>query len=292
MATQREIRKRIQSVASTKKITKTMEMVSTSKMKKIQNRLVMSKPYMSKLDHIISNLRKAGFENVNHILMQERANPKKALILMITGNRGLCGGFNTNVIDKTLAFKEKLTLEEGKEVLLYVIGKKGWNYLRFIKEPIYKYMPNLEDKVAFDDALKLGNELVNLFVDEVDEVYISYTRVLTSASQKPAIIKLLPISPETPEVSDPQAEFQLQYYFEPSVHQIFSTLLPLYIKGKIYTSIIESGFSEQVARRIAMKNAYDAATEMVRELTIRYNRVRQAKITNEIAEIVGGASAL
>jgi F-type H+-transporting ATPase subunit gamma len=292
VATQREILKRIRSVASTKKITKTMEMVSTAKMKKMQNKMAMSQPFSKKLDHIIANLRKSGVEDVFDILLQERPNPNKALILMITGNRGLCGGYNTNVIDKTLAFKEKLSIEEGKEVLLYNIGKKGFNFLRFVKEPVFKHIPNFEDKLTFDDALKLGNELINLFVDEVDEVYISYTKVITSATQKPEIIRLLPITPEKQDVEDASAEFHLQYIFEPNPYKIFQSLLPFYIKVKIYSCLIESGFSEQVARRVAMKNATDAATEMVRELTIRYNRVRQAKITNEIAEIVGGASAL
>lgn len=292
MATQREIRKRIKSVASTKKITKTMEMVSTAKMKKMQNKLGMSKPYTTKLDQIISNLRKSGVEDVYDILLQERPNPNKVLILMITGNRGLCGGFNTNVIDKTMAFKEKLAIEEGREVLLYSIGKKGNNFLKFIKEPTHKSMANFEDKITFDDAIKLGEELINLFVDEVDEVYVSYTKVLTSSSQKPEIIRLLPITPDKQEVDDAADSFHLQYIFEPNPYKIFQSLLPFYIKVKLFTCLLESGFSEQVARRVAMKNATDAATEMVRELTVRYNRVRQAKITNEIAEIIGGASAL
>jgi F-type H+-transporting ATPase subunit gamma len=197
------------------------------------------------------------------------------------------------VIDNTLAFKNKLAVEEGREVLLYVMGKKGNNYLRFIKEPVYKFAQNLEDKLTFDDAVTMGNEMINLFVNgEVDEVYISSTRVISTSSQKPAIVKLLPITPERHEIERAATEFHMQYIFEPSPYKIFSSLLPLYVKVKLYTSILESGYSEQFARRVAMKNATDAASEMVRELTIRYNRVRQAKITNEIAEIVGGASAL
>ncbi len=293
MATQREIRKRIKSVASTKKITKTMEMVSTSKMKKMQNRLQMSKPYSMKIDQIIANLRESGVEDVVDPLLQERAEPNRILILMITGNRGLCGGFNTNVIDNTLAFKNKLAVEEGKDVLLYTIGKKGNNYLKFINEPIYKFGLNLEDKQTFNDASILGNELINLFINgEVDEVHISSTRVVSTSSQKPMITRLLPITPERHEVEQSTSEYHVQYIFEPSPYRIFSSLLPLYVKVRLYTSLLESGFSEQFARRVAMKNATDAASEMVRELTIRYNRVRQAKITNEIAEIVGGASAL
>ena len=293
MATQREIRKRIKSVASTRKITKTMEMVSTSKMKKMQNRMLMTRPYSEKIDHIIANLRDSGVEDVVDPLLQERAEASRILVLMITGNRGLCGGFNTNVIDNTLAMKNRLTIEEGKEVLLSVIGKKGINYLRFINEPVYKTALNLEDKLTFDDAAVLGNELISLFLNgEVDEVYISSTRVVSSSAQKPMITRLLPITPERREVEQSTSGFHVQYIFEPSPYKIFSSLLPLYIKVKIYTSLLESGYSEQFARRVAMKNATDAATEMARELTVHYNRVRQAKITNEIAEIVGGAAAL
>jgi len=293
VATQREIRKRIKSVASTRKITKTMEMVSTAKMKKMQTRLQMSKPYSEKIDRIITHLRDSGVDDVVDPLLQERADPTRILIVMITGNRGLCGGFNTNVIDNTLAFKNRLAIEEGKEVLLYTIGKKGNGYLKFIEEPVYKFVQNLEDKLTFNEASAIGSELISLFLNgEVDEVYLSSTRVVSSSSQKPSIQRILPITPDRTDVEQSVSEFHTQYIFEPSPYKIFSSLLPLYIKVKIYSSLLESGYSEQFARRVAMKNATDAATEMVRELTIRYNRVRQAKITNEIAEIVGGAAAL
>ena len=293
MATQREIRKRIQSVTSTKKITKTMEMVSTAKMKKMQDRLGMTKPYADKVDQIIGHLRESAVGDVYDPLLQERTNPNRVLILMITGNRSLCSGFNTNVIDNTLKFKQKLAVEEGRDVLLHVIGKKGINYLKFIGEPMHKSESNLEDKLTFNDAATLGNELINLFISgELDEVYVSYTKVVSSASQKPALFRLLPITPETKDITDQASEFHVDYIFEPNAYQVFSSLLPLYVKVKLYTSLLESGFSEQFARRVAMKNATDAATDMIRDLTIRYNRARQAKITNEIAEIVGGASAL
>ncbi len=215
------------------------------------------------------------------------------MLLSITGNRGLCGGYNSNVLDETMKFKNKLTIEEGKKVLLYVFGKKGINYFKFIKEPMYKSLPNPEDKITFNDSISLGEELINQFVSgEVDEVYLSYTRIVSSATQKPALIRLLPITTDDEDVVDKAGDFKLDYIFEPNPYRVLSSLLPLYIKVKLYTCFLESGFSEQFARRVAMKNATDAATDMVRELTIRYNRARQAKITNEIAEIVGGAAAL
>ena len=293
MATQREILKRINSVKNTQKITRTMEMVSTAKMKKMQDRIVMSKPYAEKLETIIEHLRQTGVEDVFDPLMQERPDPNRILILMITGNRGLCGGFNTRIIENTIGFKSKLTIEEGKEVLVYSIGKKGTNYLRFIKEPMFKYVLNPEDKFKFDDASKLGEELINLFVTgEVDEVYVSYTKIMTRSTQKAVISRLLPLKPEGGAIQESVEEFHVEYIFEPNPYKIFSSLLPLYIKMKLYAAVLETGFSENFARRVAMKNATDAAKEMVRDLTITYNRARQAKITKEISEIVGGAAAL
>jgi len=293
VATQREILKRINSVKNTQKITRTMEMVSTAKMKKMQDRIVMSKPYAEKLETIIEHLRQTGVEDVFDPLMQERPDPNRILILMITGNRGLCGGFNTRIIENTIGFKSKLTIEEGKEVLVYSIGKKGTNYLRFIKEPMFKSVLNPEDKFKFDDASKLGEELINLFVTgEVDEVYVSYTKIMTRSTQKAVISRLLPLKPEGGAIQESVEEFHVEYIFEPNPYKIFSSLLPLYIKMKLYTAVLETGFSENFARRVAMKNATDAAKEMVRDLTITYNRVRQAKITKEISEIVGGAAAL
>jgi F-type H+-transporting ATPase subunit gamma len=293
VATQREIKKRIVSVSSTKKITKTMEMVSTSKMKKMQDRLLKTQPYSQKIDTMIAHIQETAVDDLYDPLLLERPNPSRVMLISITGNRGLCGGYNTNVIDETIKFKKKLSIEEGKEVLLYVMGKKGINYFKFAKETMYKSMPNPEDKISFADAVAFGEELINQFVSgEVDEVYVAYTRIVSSASQKPAIIRLLPISTEQHEIIDKGSEFKRDYVFEPNPYEVLSSLLPLYVKVKLYTCILESGFSEQFARRVAMKNATDAATDMVRELTIKYNRVRQAKITNEIAEIVGGASAL
>lgn len=292
MANQRDIKRRISSIKNTKKITSTMEMVSTAKMKKLQGRLEKSKPYDEKVNEIIADLISFGGSSFNDPLLKEVANPSRALVLQITGNRGLCGSFNTNVIEKTLELKEQLELE-GKETQLYVIGKKGFNYFNFINQEMFKSGQNLEDSFSFEDAAKLGSELTNYFLSgEFHEVYLSYTKVYSSAVQKPEVIKLLPISPEVEEQVEALPSTATDYYFEPNPAKIFSYILPLYIKVKIFTCFLESGFSEYFARRVAMKNATDASTEMIRELTISYNRARQAKITNEIAEICGGAAAL
>ncbi|MCX7679731.1 MAG: ATP synthase F1 subunit gamma [Spirochaetes bacterium] len=295
MATQREIKKRIASVASTRKITKTMEMVSTSKMKKMQDRLLKTQPYLRKIENIILNIRESAVEELSGTLFDERAKPQRILLFLIAGNRGLCGGYNANVIDFALRFKRRLELEEGKEVLLYVMGKKAINYCKFSKIATFKTIINPEDKISFEESAQMGEELINLFQSgEIDEAHFAYTKIITSATQKPAIERVLPVRIEIPgsEFELRKSEFKADYIFEPTPYEVLNMLLPLYVKVKLFTCILESGFSEQFARRVAMKNATDAATDMVRELTIRYNRARQAKITKEIAEIVGGASAL
>jgi F-type H+-transporting ATPase subunit gamma len=293
VATQRDIKKRIKSVTNTRKITSTMEMVSTAKMKKMQQRYDMAKPYDQKVGEILSNLINTGITVLEDPHFREVDNPSRTLIFQITGNRGLCGSYNTNVIENSLAYKDKLEREEGKESLLYVVGKKAIGFYNFLKFPMYKSMLNPEDKLTFEEAANIGSELRNLFISgEFHEIYISYTKVMSSSSQKPAIFKLLPILLEEEEIKDMVPGAHLEYYFEPDPVRVFSYMIPLYLKVRIYTCFLESSFSEQFARRVAMKNASDASSDMIRELTISYNRARQAKITKEIAEIVGGAAGL
>jgi len=292
VANQRDIKRRIKSVGNTKKITSTMEMVATSKMKKVQGRLEQSKPYELKINEIIKNLLAAGFSTLQHPLFREVAQPNRSLILQIAGNRGLCGSYNARGLEKSIDFKEQLE-SEGKDVQLYVIGKKAMSYYNYIKQPVFKSGVNSEDKFSFDEATALSEELTKYFISgEIHEVYISYFKVFSSANQKPEIIKLLPISPEMEIDYDALPNASMDYIFEPNPAEIFSYILPLYLKVKLYTCFLESSYSEQFARRVAMKNATDAAKDMIKELTITYNRVRQDKITTEISEIVGGAAAL
>ena len=226
MANQRDIRNRIKSISNTKKITSTMEMVSTAKMKKLQSRLDMTKPYETSVNEFIANMVSSGVIASQSPLFREVADPSRILILTITGNRGLCGSFNSNVIENTLALKDKM-ISEGKNVLQYVVGKKGFNYMNFINEPTYKTALNLEDKLTFDDSAELGRELESLFMSGgVHEVYISYTKVLSHSSQKTDIIRLMPISFELDEVKGSLVSSRDEFVFEPSPHEIFSYILP------------------------------------------------------------------
>jgi F-type H+-transporting ATPase subunit gamma len=292
VATQRDIKKRIKSVTNTRKITSTMEMVSTAKMKKMQGRLEMTKPYELKVNEILANLVNSGVTVSEDPHFREVDDPARVLVLQITGNRGLCGSFNTNVIENTMNFKKK-NADEQKDTQVFVVGKKAIAFNNFAKIPMFKSMINPEDKLTFEDAAAIGSELRNLFLSgEFHEIWISYTKVKTSSSQKPALTRLLPILLEEEEIKDMYPGAQLEFYFEPNPTRIFAYLIQLYLKVKLYTCFLESSFSEQFARRVAMKNASDASSDMIRELTITYNRARQAKITKEISEIVGGAAAL
>lgn len=297
MATLREIRKRISSVANTKKITRTMEMVATAKMKRMQDRLQMSQPYNEKIGEMLSRLSDSATVETANPLIQGREKVWRVLVILVAGNRGLCGGYNTNVIEEALKFKEQLEADGKKEVLLYSIGNKSKNFMKFINQPLYKSMDNFEDKLTFEMAAEFADEIMNLYLaEEVDEVYVSYTKVITSATQKPTVVKLLPIESEKEKADKDEVKTEktddVRYIFEPDPQKILEALLPLSIKLRLFMFQIESSFSEQFARRVAMKNATDAASDMIRELTIGYNRARQAKITGEIAEIVGGAAAL
>jgi len=270
-----------------------MEMVSTAKMKKVQQRLYLSQPYEKKVTEVIGNIIATSGTGLADDLFKEVAEPTKVLLFQITGNRGLCGSFNANIITSTMNFKHKLEAE-GKEVSLYVIGKKAMGFYKFVGETMYNTALNPEDKISFDIAAKYSDELKQLFLKgEFHEIYISYTKVLSTSVQKPDIFRLIPVQMEE-EKHDmgTVAGSEADYIFEPNPYEFFHYLLPLYLRVRLFSCFLESSYSEQFARRVAMKNATDASGEMIRELTISYNRARQGKITNEISEIVGGAAAL
>lgn len=292
MANQRNIKNRIKSIKNTKKITSTMEMVASAKMKKVQIRLEQSQKYEEKINDIMGNILKYNMSDLDNPLFKENPEPKKILVLQILGNRGLCGSFNTNVIYNTMNFMEK-SKEKDIETLNYVVGKKAITYYKFINVPVFKSMMNPEDKVSLESATKVCNELRDLFLSgEVHEVYISYTKVLSRSSQRPNIFRLLPVTPAQSEEDGKAEAVQSSYIFDPDPVKVLNFLLPLYLNVKVYNCFLESSYSEQFARRVAMKNATDASGDIIKDLTITYNRARQAKITNEIAEIVGGAAAL
>ena len=300
MANQRDIKNRIKSIKNICKITSTMEMVSTSKMKKFQDRLEKSKAFDLKLTGVLNNIFSVKDAEYSDPLLHGSTWPTRVLILEIVGNRGLCGSFNSNIMKKTASFIEDLFIKEGKDSSIYSIGKKGINHYSFIKQNCYKTMPNPDDSLSFKDAANLGQELMSLFLrGEFHEIYVSYSKVVSQSSQKAEIIKLLPLNQLVNSNSIELASVSSDYYyslnpynFEPNPNRVFSHLLPLFVKAKIYSSFLETSYSEFFARRVAMKNATDASNDMISDLTVAYNHARQGKITNEILEIIGGAAGL
>jgi F-type H+-transporting ATPase subunit gamma len=284
------IRKRIKSVASTKKITRTMEMVATSKLQKTQGRVVASRPYMAALTGLMEKLSGA-IEQLGLSPLFERREPvKRVLVLLITANRGLCGGFNANLVKAGRVHLANLEAE-GVESVLWVAGKKGISALRFLGVEMANKITDLSDNPSFEEAEAVAAPLLEQFLTgEVDRVDLVYADFQSVARQPPVAQTLLPVGASA-EDEDAGASLG-QFLFEPSPNEILDELGPAFVKNLMYRVLLSSVASEQIARRIAMKNATDNAGEMEKSLTREYNKARQAMITQEIAEIVGGVEAL
>lgn len=287
MATSKEIRNRIGSVQNTKKITRTMELVSTAKAKKAVDKVVASRPYADKIKELILSLAAQG-EVADHPLLRRHAHIRKALVVVVTANRGLCGGYNTNIIRAAVARIEAYK-KQGVEVTTHLIGKKAITFFNFQKIPYAASFTNVDDKMTFADSQKFAESYMESFsLEAVDKIDIVYTKYFSAAVQKPVVETVLPV--EIPE--EEKGAKTLPFLFEPDPQTILQSLLPKAISINIYQSLLDAVASEQIARRIAMKSATDAASDMIKSLTLQYNRIRQAKITQEIAEIVGGAAAI
>ncbi len=281
------IRKRIRSVSSTKKITRTMEMVATAKLKSAQQRVQSSGPYLENLRSLMAEIGASGVDVSKWPHFEQRPG-NRTLLFVITANRGLCGAFNTNLV-RLGRDTYRAKVAEGRDVRLFVAGKKGNSALRFQGfTPERVYIDQLSDRPSVDDAEYFLNELATPFLEkEVDEVLIVYPHWESLGRQPPTLLRFLPIAPEGAAASSGPPPL-----FEPSASEILDRLLPLYGRQIMYAVLAEAVAGEQVARRLAMKLASDNATEMVNLLTRQYNRARQALITKEIAEIIGGAEAL
>ncbi|MFO1472150.1 MAG: ATP synthase F1 subunit gamma [Turneriella sp.] len=287
MATSKEIRNRIGSVQNTKKITRTMELVSTAKAKKAVDKVVASRPYADKIKELILSLAAQG-EVADHPLLRRHGHIRKALVVVVTANRGLCGGYNTNILRAAVARIDAYK-KQGVEVTTHLIGKKAITFFNFQKIPYAASFTNVDDKMTFADSQKFAESYMESFsLEAVDKIDIIYTKYFSAATQKPVVETVLPV--EIPE--EEKGAKTLPFLFEPDPQTILQSLLPKAISINIYQSLLDAVASEQIARRIAMKSATDAASDMIKSLTLQYNRIRQAKITQEIAEIVGGAAAI
>lgn len=281
----RELRRRIRSVENTRQITKTMEMVATSRLKRAQDRVIAARPYAQALAEAIAELYDPTFEERFRLLRQP-ARAGKAALLVLTSNRGLCGAFNANLIRE--ASRRITALEEaGTAVELHCVGRKGIGYFRYVGRVLATARQDIGDRPTVTHAQELVAPLMERFErGDVDRVEVVFARFNSPLSTPPALLTILPVSP--PERRGRVADYLLR----PSGDEILRALLPLYVRNQMYRALVETAASEHGARRTAMKNATDSAGEMLESLRRTYNRARQAQITQEIAEIVGGAEAL
>lgn len=283
----RDIKRRINSVQGTRKITHTMEMVAASKLRRAQDRVRAARPYAAKLTEVISGLLTRELAERYPILRQPEKVRRTALILL-TSNRGFAGAFNSNLIRMARATLEAYSAE-GIETEFHIVGRKGISHFRFRGTPIESARQDVSDKPSMEDARSLTDPLLAQFESgEIDAIEIVYAQFASALSTPPARMRVLPVE----STSSESGSRSLNYILEPSPDEILTYVLPLYVRNAVYRAMVESAASEQGARRTAMKNATDNADELVRTLTRNYNRARQGQITQELAEIVGGAEAL
>ena len=292
----REYRARIRSTESMKKITRAMELIAASRIIKAQQRAQAAAPYARELTRAVSAV--ATFSNVDHALTLEPENPKKAAILIITSDRGLAGAYSSSVLKEAERLVEKLK-GEGKDVDLYTSGRKGEAYFKFRQRAVVKSWTGFSDQPTYDVAAEIGATLIEAFLAEtgeeasaVDEVHVVYTRFRSMLSQEPTAVRLLPL--EVVEGTEAPSESDLLplYEFEPSPSEVLDSLLPRYVQSRIFFALLQAAASELAARQKAMKSATDNADELIKKYKRIANQARQAGITQEISEIVGGVNAL
>ena len=286
MAKGRELKGRIKSVENTRKITKTMEMVATSKMKRAQDRVVAARPYANALGDVISGLYSVELAERFPLLRQPSGKAKRAAVLMFTGNRGLAGAFNSNIIKEARALIARLE-GEGTEVAIHAVGKKGLGFWRYVGRQVASSRIDIGDAPTGQTAGELVDGLMRDFAaGNLDAVYVVYARFVSALSTPATSQRVLPVT--VPERKGPAPD----YILRPSAEAILQELLPSYVRNAVYRAMVETIAGFYSAQRTAMKNATDNAGEMLNILRRTYNRARQAQITQEIAEIVGGSAAL
>jgi len=291
----REYRARIKSVESTKKITRAMELIAASRIIKAQQRAQQAAPYARELTRAVSAL--VTYSNVKHPLTTEPENPRRAAVLIVTSDRGLAGAYSSSVLKEAERLAERLRAE-GKEVVTFITGRKGEAYYRFRNRPVRETWTGFSDQPRYENARAIGEALIGAFVadtdseDGVDEVHLVYTQFRSMLVQDPHTVRMLPLEVVEGE-SKPEGDEVLPLYeFEPSPQSVLDELLPKYVQSRIFFALLQASASELAARQKAMKSATDNAEELIKKYTQIANQARQAGITQEISEIVGGVNAL
>jgi F-type H+-transporting ATPase subunit gamma len=293
-ASLRELRQRRDAVSTTKQITRAMELIAASRIVKAQQRAQAAGPYARELTRAVSAV--ATFSNVDHPLTTENPEPRRAAMLLVTSDRGLAGAYSSSVIREG----ERLTSllrADGREVVPYLCGRKGIAYYAFRRREVERTWEGFSDAPTYDAAKEVSDTLIDAFMQPteeggVDEIHIVYTRFISMLNQRPEVIRLLPL--EIVEGTEPPVDDEVLplYEFEPSAEDVLDSLLPKYVASRIQYCMLQAAASELASRQRAMKSATDNAQDLIERLTREANQARQAEITQEISEIVGGASAL
>ena len=293
----REYRARIKSTESMKKITRAMELIAASRIIKAQQRAQQATPYARELSRAVSAV--ATYSNVDHPLTTEPENPKRAAVLIVTSDRGLAGAYSSSVLKEAERLNERLR-GEGKKVTTYISGRKGEAYFKFRQRPIAQAWTGFSDQPQYENAREIGEALIEAFVagldaeaeNGVDEVHLVYTQFRSMLVQEPHTVRLLPLEVVEGEEKPAEDEVLPLYEFEPSPEEVLDALLPKYVDSRVFLALLQASASELAARQKAMKSATDNAEELIKKFTRIANQARQAGITQEISEIVGGVNAL
>jgi F-type H+-transporting ATPase subunit gamma len=285
----RALKRRIESVKSTQKITSAMELIASSRIIKAQQRVNAARPYADAMRELMASVARTA-TNLEHPLLTGRDDVSRVGTLVVTSDRGLAGAYNSNVIRAA----ERDMRDHGKDSRLFVVGKKGVGYFRFRGYSFEDSWQGFSEQPGIDNARAVARAVTGAFTEgEVDQVRLAYTRFVSMLVQRPTIVQILPLPRAEMEDRDERQRGQrAQYEFEPAPEEILDYLVPRYVEGLIYQGMLEAAASEQAARRRAMKAATDNAEELIETLTRNYNQARQAEITTEIMEVVGGAEAL
>jgi F-type H+-transporting ATPase subunit gamma len=291
----RILRQRVRTVQSIRKTTRAFELIATSRIGRARARVDAARPYAEEITKVLSALGGAA-SSLDHPLLVPREHPRRAGVLVVTSDRGMCGGYNSNALRRAEEL-QSLLREEGKEVVLYVMGRKALAYYRFRQRPIQNSWTGFSEQPTYEAAADAADELVKAFLDGVDperegegidELHVVYTEFRSMLTQTPVAKRVAPLDVEYSE----HPEQLPDYEFEPDAETLLGALLPKYVKTRLFAALLDSAASESAARQRAMKAATDNANELIRTYTQQMNQARQAQITQEISEIVGGADAL
>jgi len=291
MATLRDIRKKIKAIQSTKKITKAMKMVAAAKLRKVQDRMLNFRPYATSMQTVLSSLARVAEREVHPILA---VRPRKTVeVLVMTSDRGLCGAFNTNILRSATQYIDSLK-REGFELSFSAVGRKSRDYFRRRNLTTRKSWVGLSGRIAYTDAQEIATDIIENYTNEtIDEVVLIYNEFKSLATQKLSILKLLPIVElEGEGAATEHAALYGDFLYEPSAEILFDRLLPKYIEIQVYRALLESSAAEEAARMSAMENASKNCDELITKTTLIANKLRQAGITKDLMDIVGGVEAL